>query len=177
MHHLPLFLRLCFDRLRRLRQFHRFLPYFLWPVRTTGDSYIPGTFRRFADILRYNHTLGDLGFHPLLRRELYLHLSGHQVTPYRAHRSRPPLAAKCKPSDRLGDVEVVYPCVDMDESLLPVKTDEDPLWNGQKRLLSINRFERKKDMALAIRAYHGLGAEKRKGTRLVIAGKLLESFI
>ncbi|PWY65806.1 alpha-1,2-mannosyltransferase [Aspergillus eucalypticola CBS 122712] len=34
----------------------------------------------------------------------------------------------------------------------------------------VNRFERKKDLALAIRAYHGLGAEKRKGTRLVVAG-------
>ena len=74
-------------------------------------------------------------------------------------------------SDRLGDVEVVYPCVDMDGSSLPEKTDEDPLWGGKKILLSINRFERKKDMALAIRAYNGLGAEKRKGTRLVIAGK------
>jgi alpha-1,3/alpha-1,6-mannosyltransferase len=74
-------------------------------------------------------------------------------------------------SDRLGDVEVVYPCVDMEENPLPVKSDEDPLWGGKKILLSINRFERKKDMALAIRAYNGLGAEKRKGTRLVIAGK------
>ncbi|OQD85088.1 hypothetical protein PENANT_c011G07644 [Penicillium antarcticum] len=74
-------------------------------------------------------------------------------------------------SERLGDVEVVYPCVDMDMGHeLPEKTKEDPLWNGKKILLSINRFERKKDMALAIRAYNGLGAEKRKGTRLVIAG-------
>ncbi|CAG7951209.1 unnamed protein product [Penicillium olsonii] len=74
-------------------------------------------------------------------------------------------------SDRLGDVEVVYPCVDMDAGTLPAKTDDAPLWGGKKILLSINRFERKKDMALAIRAYHGLGAEKRRGTRLVIAGK------
>lgn len=75
-------------------------------------------------------------------------------------------------SERLGDVEVVYPCVDMDlGNKLPEKTKEDPLWNGKKILLSINRFERKKDMALAIRAYNGLGAEKRKGTRLVIAGE------
>ncbi|KAJ6184657.1 hypothetical protein N7519_005958 [Penicillium mononematosum] len=74
-------------------------------------------------------------------------------------------------SDRLGDVEVVYPCVDMDSGVsVPEKVDEDPLWGGKKILLSINRFERKKDMALAIRAYNGLGAEKRKGTRLVIAG-------
>ncbi|CAG8232186.1 unnamed protein product [Penicillium salamii] len=73
-------------------------------------------------------------------------------------------------SDRLGDVEVVYPCVDMDGAALPTTTNDDPLWGGKKILLSINRFERKKDMALAIRAYQGLGAEKRKGTRLVIAG-------
>ncbi|KOS47359.1 hypothetical protein ACN38_g1654 [Penicillium nordicum] len=74
-------------------------------------------------------------------------------------------------SDKLGDVEVVYPCVDMDPAVsVPEKAEEDPLWGGKKILLSINRFERKKDMALAIRAYNGLGAEKRKGTRLVIAG-------
>jgi alpha-1,3/alpha-1,6-mannosyltransferase len=59
----------------------------------------------------------------------------------------------------------------MDGNSLPEKADEDPLWGGKKILLSINRFERKKDMALAIRAYNGLGAEKRQGTRLVIAGK------
>ncbi|KAJ5587472.1 Glycosyl transferase family 1 [Penicillium hispanicum] len=74
-------------------------------------------------------------------------------------------------SDKLGDVEVVYPCVDTDDKpRLPQNASADPLWGGTKILLSINRFERKKDMALAIRAYHGLGVEKRKGTRLVIAG-------
>jgi alpha-1,3/alpha-1,6-mannosyltransferase len=80
--------------------------------------------------------------------------------------------------ERLGDVEVVYPCVDMDlGNKLPEKTKEDPLWNGKKILLSINRFERKKDMALAIRAYNGLGPEKRKGTRLVIAGEFFSMAI
>jgi alpha-1,3/alpha-1,6-mannosyltransferase len=73
--------------------------------------------------------------------------------------------------DLLGDVEVVYPCVDTDAKFTPEKTESGPLWGGTKILLSINRFERKKDMALAIRAYHGLGAEKRKGTRLVVAGE------
>ncbi|KAJ5599511.1 hypothetical protein N7450_000578 [Penicillium hetheringtonii] len=72
--------------------------------------------------------------------------------------------------DRLGEVEVVYPCVDTDAKVMPENAESGPLWNGKKILLSINRFERKKDMALAIRAYHGLGAEKRKGTRLVVAG-------
>ncbi|KAJ5697485.1 hypothetical protein N7488_011169 [Penicillium malachiteum] len=74
-------------------------------------------------------------------------------------------------SDKLGDVEVVYPCVDTDaKSDAPESASSGPLWGGKKILLSINRFERKKDMALAIRAYNGLGADKRKGTRLVIAG-------
>ncbi|KAJ5107208.1 hypothetical protein N7456_003883 [Penicillium angulare] len=74
-------------------------------------------------------------------------------------------------ADKLGDVEVVYPCVDTDvKSAIGDPASSGPLWGGKKILLSINRFERKKDMALAIRAYNGLGAEKRSGTRLVIAG-------
>ncbi|KAL2011053.1 hypothetical protein VTN00DRAFT_3771 [Thermoascus crustaceus] len=75
---------------------------------------------------------------------------------------------------RLGDVRVIYPCVDTKATGGKVVEDEaiigDNLWGGKKILLSINRFERKKDMGLAIRAYHGLGEEGRKGTRLVIAG-------
>ncbi|KAL2865155.1 GDP-Man:Man(1)GlcNAc(2)-PP-dolichol alpha-1,3-mannosyltransferase [Aspergillus lucknowensis] len=70
--------------------------------------------------------------------------------------------------EKLGDVRIVYPCVDTAQ-----KKDvegEGKLWGGKKILLSVNRFERKKDLALAIRAYHGLGKEKRRGTRLVIAG-------
>jgi alpha-1,3/alpha-1,6-mannosyltransferase len=74
--------------------------------------------------------------------------------------------------DRLGDVDVVYPCVDTNTGLAAPQTKPaEALWGGKKILLSVNRFERKKDMALAIRAYNGLGAKKRKGTRLVIAGK------
>ncbi|KAI9043429.1 GDP-Man:Man(1)GlcNAc(2)-PP-dolichol alpha-1,3-mannosyltransferase [Aspergillus affinis] len=76
----------------------------------------------------------------------------------------------------LGDVRVVYPCVDTDagsgdgDGNGEVGKGDEKLWGGKKILLSINRFERKKDMALAVRAYHGLGEEKRRGTRLVIAG-------
>ncbi|KAK2810936.1 hypothetical protein FQN50_002527 [Emmonsiellopsis sp. PD_5] len=66
-----------------------------------------------------------------------------------------------------GEVRVVYPCVDTGAA---GKVTKEELWGGKKILLSINRFERKKDIALAIRAYHGLGEEGRKGTRLVIAG-------
>ncbi|EON60881.1 hypothetical protein W97_00091 [Coniosporium apollinis CBS 100218] len=64
---------------------------------------------------------------------------------------------------------VIYPCVD-------VKSDDDAekldkgLWSGTKVLLSINRFERKKDVGLAIRAFAGLSEGEREGTRLVIAG-------
>lgn len=77
-------------------------------------------------------------------------------------------------TERLGEVEVVYPCVDTNPgAATPEMRPAGPLWGGKKILLSINRFERKKDMALAIRAYHGLSAEKRKGTRLVIAGKFI----
>ncbi|KAE8369611.1 hypothetical protein BDV27DRAFT_120580 [Aspergillus caelatus] len=75
--------------------------------------------------------------------------------------------------EKLGDVSVVYPCVDTEPAVSKdpvIVNDGEALWSGKKILLSINRFERKKDMALAIRAYHGLGAEKRKGTRLVVAG-------
>ncbi|KAJ5122141.1 hypothetical protein N7526_009078 [Penicillium atrosanguineum] len=74
-------------------------------------------------------------------------------------------------AEKLGDVEVVYPCVDTNTGLgAPETKPADALWGGKKILLSVNRFERKKDMALAIRAYNGLGTEKRRGTRLVIAG-------
>ncbi|KAA8652684.1 GDP-Man:Man(1)GlcNAc(2)-PP-dolichol alpha-1,3-mannosyltransferase [Aspergillus tanneri] len=77
---------------------------------------------------------------------------------------------------QLGDVRVVYPCVDTEAGGATVvkelgsAIENEKLWDGRRILLSINRFERKKDMALAIRAYHGLGEKKRRGTRLVIAG-------
>ena len=64
---------------------------------------------------------------------------------------------------------VIYPCVGDKSSSSPPESTS--LWNGQfKLLLSINRFERKKDIGLAIRAYEGLSAAERQGTRLVLAG-------
>lgn len=78
---------------------------------------------------------------------------------------------------RLGEVGVVYPCVDTDEK--PDKPTEkgkddflvdEEYWKGKKVLLSINRFERKKNLELAIKAYHLLGDRDRRDTRLVIAG-------
>lgn len=62
---------------------------------------------------------------------------------------------------------VVYPCVDT-STATPRATQ--PLWAGKKVFLSINRFERKKDVGLAIRAFAGLDAERRRGCRLIIAG-------
>ncbi|KAF2728980.1 mannosyltransferase [Polyplosphaeria fusca] len=63
---------------------------------------------------------------------------------------------------------VVYPCVD---TAAKSGVDEiQPLWKDKKVLLSINRFEKKKDVALAIKAYARLSAPERAGTRLVIAG-------
>lgn len=83
---------------------------------------------------------------------------------------------------KLGDVEIVYPCVDTSDApkVEPKRgqtrgaeetVTEGELWEGKKILLSINRFERKKGIDLAIRAYHKLGEELREGTRLVVAGK------
>lgn len=63
---------------------------------------------------------------------------------------------------------VVYPCVDTTVSDTTEETK--PLWPGKKILLSINRFEKKKDVALAIRAYAGLSPGEQKDARLVIAG-------
>ncbi|KAK5629405.1 hypothetical protein RRF57_005120 [Xylaria bambusicola] len=69
---------------------------------------------------------------------------------------------------RSRDLRTVYPCVDTrPKEKMP---DEKPLWNGMKFVLSINRFERKKDIALAIRAFARLSKQKRAGVRLAVAG-------
>lgn len=65
---------------------------------------------------------------------------------------------------------VVYPCVDtVAQEKLELDAGEG-LWKGKKVLLSINRFERKKDVGLAIRAYAQLSEKERAGSRLVLAG-------
>ena len=71
------------------------------------------------------------------------------------------------PSLSYRDPGVVYPCVDTRTT--PVD-DTVPLWEDKKVLLSINRFEKKKDVALAIKAFAGLTAQERGSARLVIAG-------
>ena len=72
-------------------------------------------------------------------------------------------------SSQLG---VIYPCVgDINEQADLKAAQEEALWHGKfKILLSINRFERKKDIGLAIRAYKALPPQERKGSRLVVAG-------
>lgn len=78
------------------------------------------------------------------------------------------IASKIIPTK--GPVTVIYPCVINDEAPT-AELSSQPLWNGKfKVLLSINRFERKKDIGLALRAYNGLSKEERQGTRLVLAG-------
>lgn len=73
---------------------------------------------------------------------------------------------------------VVYPCVSIPlsgrpnrrvDSALDSETDFLPQ-DGKKILLSINRFERKKNIDLAIRAFAHLTDKERTRSRLVIAG-------
>lgn len=66
-------------------------------------------------------------------------------------------------------IGIVYPCVDT-QGEARVEADNNPLWKDKKLLLSINRFERKKDVGLAIKAFAGLEPKDREGVRLVIAG-------
>lgn len=76
-------------------------------------------------------------------------------------------------------VGIVHPCVDTSgpkershEKGGQIVDDDGPeeLWKGKKVFLSINRFEKKKDIGLAIRAFAGLTTQDRYGARLVIAG-------
>ena len=70
------------------------------------------------------------------------------------------------------EFKVVYPAIDTSTDKKDGTGEEvaGPMWKDKRVILSINRFERKKDVGLAIRAYAGLPAEKRKGVRLVVAG-------
>jgi alpha-1,3/alpha-1,6-mannosyltransferase len=77
------------------------------------------------------------------------------------------------------ELKVVYPAIDMDgddKKEVEGEAEDGPMWRDKKVVLSINRFERKKDVGLAIRAYAGLPEEKRRGVRLVIAGMFCYSF-
>lgn len=75
--------------------------------------------------------------------------------------------------------EVIYPCVDMNQEL--IQTEDDVVaekevksfFKGHKFFISINRFERKKNIDLAIKAYHKFKAQLPAGDacpKLVISG-------
>jgi alpha-1,3/alpha-1,6-mannosyltransferase len=69
---------------------------------------------------------------------------------------------------RIRSLRVIYPCVDTKASEQP--SSPGSLWPEKKLLLSINRFEGKKDLSLAVEAYAGLSEQERSRARLVIAG-------
>ncbi|KAL7794227.1 glycosyltransferase family 4 protein [Trichoderma ceciliae] len=77
---------------------------------------------------------------------------------------------------RLGekvDTKVVYPCVDTtSKGDVSSAGDEDALFGAgsYKVILSINRFERKKDVGLAVKAFAAIPETERKAVRLVLAG-------
>lgn len=70
-------------------------------------------------------------------------------------------------SMRTRGLKVIYPCVDV---AFKVSDTAAPLWPDKKVLLSINRFEGKKNLALAIKAFAGLSSSEREKAKLVIAG-------
>ncbi|CAM1510572.1 Fc.00g009070.m01.CDS01 [Cosmosporella sp. VM-42] len=65
---------------------------------------------------------------------------------------------------------VVYPCVDTEPVKDELDVDDKKIFDGEKTILSINRFERKKDIGLAIKAFAAIPEAKRKGVRLILAG-------
>ena len=66
---------------------------------------------------------------------------------------------------------IVYPCVDTHEDGEKKIEATKELWKGKKVILSINRFEKKKNVGLAIKAFAKLEPRQRVGVRLVVAGK------
>ena len=75
---------------------------------------------------------------------------------------------------RKRDLKVVYPCIDTKTTTKNEsenQQEDGPLpWKQTGVILSINRFERKKDIALAIRAFAGLPPHRRRQAKLIIAG-------
>lgn len=73
---------------------------------------------------------------------------------------------------------IVYPCVDTGEQGMisheehqsVFKDGGEEMWKDKQVILSINRFEKKKNIELAIRAYAGLSVIDRAQSKLVIAG-------
>jgi alpha-1,3/alpha-1,6-mannosyltransferase len=71
------------------------------------------------------------------------------------------------PRLRTRELKVVYPCVDTAEK---AAGSQKPIWSDKKLLLSINRFEGKKNLDLAIKAFAGLAPEELTKAKLVLAG-------
>ena len=65
---------------------------------------------------------------------------------------------------------VVYPCVDTSAKEEDFGPQSIPVLDGYKILLSINRFERKKDIGLAIKAFAAIPKDELRGVKLIIAG-------
>jgi alpha-1,3/alpha-1,6-mannosyltransferase len=68
---------------------------------------------------------------------------------------------------RKRDLKVIYPCVNTEKGKV---TNDTQLWPDKKILLSINRFEEKKNLGLAIRAFAGLSPDERSKAKLIMAG-------
>ncbi|KAK1084370.1 Alpha-1,3-mannosyltransferase-like protein [Friedmanniomyces endolithicus] len=68
---------------------------------------------------------------------------------------------------RKRELKVIYPCVDTSETQ---SKNSAPLWPDKKVILSINRFEGKKNLSLAIHAYAGLSLQERSKAKLILAG-------
>lgn len=76
--------------------------------------------------------------------------------------------------------DVIYPCVDIDQGIIETKEDEDAdkevkeFMKGNEFFISINRFERKKNIELAIKSYGKfkafLEANGEPVPKLVVAG-------
>jgi alpha-1,3/alpha-1,6-mannosyltransferase len=81
---------------------------------------------------------------------------------------------------RKKELCVVYPCIDTSSVASATNKDwqqgavgdeVEPLpWKKDGVILSINRFERKKDVALALRAFALLPPERRRKAKLLLAG-------
>ncbi|PSS00581.1 hypothetical protein BD289DRAFT_458519 [Coniella lustricola] len=68
------------------------------------------------------------------------------------------------------ELKVVYPCIDIHPPKEGEKQAQGNGWDLGPVLLSINRYERKKDVALAIKAFAGMDKKQRQGVKLVVAG-------
>lgn len=71
-------------------------------------------------------------------------------------------------SMKTRNLKVIYPCVDTSHTASNASQSEQP--SSKKLILSINRFECKKNLHLAIKAYAGLSATERSKAKLVLAG-------